>query len=98
MPHDPDAAVVLLETLKGQVKATIAEIRRVVYALRPPVLDELGLISALRPQIQRAWDKELQALREEIFAKAKEVEEITVTLSPKNIEVTRYLILWATRV
>jgi hypothetical protein len=49
-------------------------------------------------QIQRSWDKELQALREEIFAKAKEVEEITVTLSPKNIEVTRYLILWATRV
>ena len=49
-------------------------------------------------QIQRAWDKELQALREELFTKAKEVEEITVTLSPKNIEVTRYLILWATRV
>ena len=48
VPHDPDAAVVLLETLKGQVKATIAEIRRVVYALRPPVLDELGLLSALR--------------------------------------------------
>jgi hypothetical protein len=49
-------------------------------------------------QIQRAWDKELQALREELFAKAKEVEETTVTPSPKNIEITRYLILWATRV
>jgi signal transduction histidine kinase len=48
VPHDPDAAVLLLDTLKGQVKTTIAEIRRVVYALRPPVLDELGLISALR--------------------------------------------------
>ncbi len=49
-------------------------------------------------QIQRAWDKELQALREEVFTQAKEAEEITVTLSPKSIEVTRYLILWATRV
>jgi signal transduction histidine kinase len=48
VPHDPDAAVVLLDSLKGQVKATIADIRRVVYALRPPVLDELGLVSALR--------------------------------------------------
>ena len=48
VPHDPDAAVLLLDSLKGQVKATIAEIRHVVYALRPPVLDELGLISALR--------------------------------------------------
>ena len=56
VPHDPDAAVVLLETLKGQVKATIAEIRRVVYALRPPVLDELGLISALREHTGHAQE------------------------------------------
>jgi signal transduction histidine kinase len=48
VPHDPDAAVLLLEALKGQVKSTIADIRRVVYALRPPVLDELGLVSAIR--------------------------------------------------
>jgi signal transduction histidine kinase len=48
VPRDPDAAVALLDALKGQVKATIADIRRVVYALRPPVLDEFGLVSALR--------------------------------------------------
>jgi signal transduction histidine kinase len=45
---DPAAAVDLLGMLKTQVRATIADIRRVVYALRPPVLDELGLISAIR--------------------------------------------------
>src|SRR5262249_32251981 len=48
VPHDPDAAVLLLGSLKGQVQTTIAQIRRVVYAVRPPVLDELGLVSALR--------------------------------------------------
>jgi signal transduction histidine kinase len=48
VPHDPDAAILLLDALKGQVKSTIADIRRVVYALRPPVLDELGLVSAIR--------------------------------------------------
>ena len=48
VPRDPDAAVLLLDSLKGQVKVTIADIRRVVYALRPPVLDEFGLVSALR--------------------------------------------------
>jgi signal transduction histidine kinase len=48
VPRDPNAAVLLLDTLKGQVKATIADIRRVVYALRPPVLDEFGLVSAVR--------------------------------------------------
>jgi len=48
VPRDPDAAVALIEAFKGQVKSTIAEIRRLVYALRPPVLDELGLVSAIR--------------------------------------------------
>lgn len=46
--RDPDATVALLDDVKGQVKATIADIRQLVYALRPPALDELGLVSAIR--------------------------------------------------
>jgi signal transduction histidine kinase len=46
--RDPDAAIVLLDGLKAQVKALIADIRQLVYALRPPALDELGLVSAIR--------------------------------------------------
>jgi len=48
VPHDQDAAMVQLRNLKAQVKSAIADIRRVVYALRPPILDELGLVSAIR--------------------------------------------------
>jgi signal transduction histidine kinase len=48
---DPQASIELLSELKGQVKSTVAEIRRLVYALRPPVLDEFGLISALREHV-----------------------------------------------
>ncbi|MBK9714851.1 MAG: GAF domain-containing sensor histidine kinase [Kouleothrix sp.] len=48
VPRDPDAAVAMLADLKAQVRATIADIRHLVYALRPPVLDELGLVSAIR--------------------------------------------------
>ena len=48
VPRDPDAAIALLEDLKAQAKATIADIRQLVYALRPPALDELGLVSAIR--------------------------------------------------
>jgi signal transduction histidine kinase len=48
IPRDPGKAASMAEELKGQVKSTITDIRRLVYALRPPVLDELGLISALR--------------------------------------------------
>src|SRR6266536_2703318 len=48
---DPEKSVQLLHELKGQVKATVAEIRRLVYALRPPVLDEFGLVSAIREHV-----------------------------------------------
>lgn len=46
--QQPEEAIALLQTLKDQVRTTIADIRRLVYALRPPVLDEFGLISAIR--------------------------------------------------
>jgi signal transduction histidine kinase len=39
---------VLLAGLKTQLQAAISDIRRLVYDLRPPALDELGLISAIR--------------------------------------------------
>src|SRR5439155_16561355 len=38
----------LLTDLKSRAQAAIADIRRLVYALRPPALDDLGLVSALR--------------------------------------------------
>jgi signal transduction histidine kinase len=41
----------MLKELKVQVKGVLAEIRRLVYNLRPPVLDEFGLISAIREHI-----------------------------------------------
>ena len=47
----PQASVDLLKDLKGQVKSTVAEIRRLVYALRPPVLDEFGLVTAIREHV-----------------------------------------------
>jgi signal transduction histidine kinase len=48
---DPEKSVQLLRDLKGQVKGTVAEIRRLVYALRPPVLDEFGLVSAIQEHV-----------------------------------------------
>ena len=46
-------------------------------------------------QMQRAWDRELQSLREELTAKARAIEEIAIVPTQKNIEVTKYLILWS---
>ncbi|MBX3635061.1 MAG: hypothetical protein KF683_06695, partial [Rubrivivax sp.] len=49
---DPVAATALLRDLKTQTQAMVADIRRLIYQLRPPALDELGLLGAL--QIQAA--------------------------------------------
>jgi signal transduction histidine kinase len=51
---DPAAAIARLRELKTQVRTTIADIRRLVYALRPPAIDELGLLSAIREHIVQA--------------------------------------------
>jgi signal transduction histidine kinase len=47
LAHDP-LADTLLSELVARTQDTVADIRRVVYDLRPPSLDELGLLSALR--------------------------------------------------
>jgi signal transduction histidine kinase len=45
---DPAASDQLLKELKGQVQDAIQDVRRLVYDLRPPALDQLGLAAALR--------------------------------------------------
>lgn len=47
MPRDPARADALLSTVADQMQTTVAEIRRLVYNLRPPALDQLGLAAAL---------------------------------------------------
>ncbi len=53
LARDPGAADSLLVELKKQTQNAVADIRRLVYDLRPPSLDELGLISALREQAEQ---------------------------------------------
>jgi signal transduction histidine kinase len=48
--HDADAADRLLQELAIHTQSAISDIRRVVYDLRPPALDDLGLVLALREQ------------------------------------------------
>jgi signal transduction histidine kinase len=48
MRRDPDAAEELLLDLKADAQDAITDIRRLVYGLRPPALDDLGLLGALR--------------------------------------------------
>ena len=46
--RDPGTAESLLDDLGAQSQAAIADIRRLVFDLRPPALDELGLVGAIQ--------------------------------------------------
>jgi signal transduction histidine kinase len=48
----PEEARDLLGAVKGDIRETIDDIRRLVYGLRPPALDELGLAGAIRERVQ----------------------------------------------
>jgi two-component system NarL family sensor kinase len=48
--RDPGAVDDLLDRAAASIECTVADVRRLVYGLRPPALDQLGLIGALRQQ------------------------------------------------
>jgi signal transduction histidine kinase/YHS domain-containing protein len=51
--RDPHAAVDLLSELRTQVTATVDELRAIIGDLRPPALEELGLLPAVELLLQR---------------------------------------------
>ncbi|MDE3089093.1 MAG: GAF domain-containing sensor histidine kinase [Chloroflexota bacterium] len=56
MGDDQSQVGALLVDLKTQTQGIVADIRRLVYELRPPALDELGLVSALRAHVGQYSD------------------------------------------
>jgi signal transduction histidine kinase len=52
-PEAPAATSDLMAALRGEAEGAVAEIRRIAYNLRPPILDDLGLCLALRNHADR---------------------------------------------
>lgn len=48
--RDPDATAALLEQMRGEIGQALEGIRRFARGLRPPALDELGLVPAIESQ------------------------------------------------
>ncbi|HET7272860.1 MAG TPA: sensor histidine kinase [Rubrobacter sp.] len=67
IPEDPAAADEAAVELRTELQSAIADIRRLVYDLRPPALDDLGLVSALR-QLADRYGAEDEQLRVSIEA------------------------------
>ena len=95
---DPQAAEALVDEFRGDIRTTIDEIRRVVYELRPPALDELGLAGAVQSQAAR-WsgtaDKQKSVNRESGEAPLQVIVETPETLPPlpAAVEVAAYRII-----
>jgi signal transduction histidine kinase len=73
--QDPQAAEDLADEFRGDIRATIDEIRRVVYELRPPALDELGLAAAVCSQAQRWSGKPVESGQSADSSKVQKPEE-----------------------
>jgi signal transduction histidine kinase len=56
---DPGGANMLLIATKEQIQSTIEDIRHLVYELRPPALDELGLVKAVAAFVEQQKQSDL---------------------------------------
>jgi len=77
----------LLTRLKAETQRALADIRRIAYGLRPPALDQLGLVGALRAEITRL---EHQAPRLPVTLRLPEPDLCAL---PAAIEVAVYRII-----
>lgn len=62
----PDQTKTLLDELKDQTRMALDDIRRIAYNLRPPALDEMGLVPALREHFATRYES--QGTRVSIYA------------------------------
>jgi signal transduction histidine kinase len=57
---NPERVEEILNNLIEKSQGIVNEVRRLVYALRPPALDELGLLGAIREYAAQSSDNDLQ--------------------------------------
>ena len=84
---DPEESQRLLTSLRRDTRVALADVRRLVDNLRPPALDELGLVEALR---QRADQLSWRADGESVQVRLDVPDEVPVL--PAAIEVATYRI------
>jgi signal transduction histidine kinase len=86
IPTDPKGAAFANEKLQTVIRATVGDVRRLVYDLRPPALDELGLIEAIRERASR-YGAGAEGFRVTVEAPDK------LPLLPAAVEVAAYRIV-----
>lgn len=59
LTSDPEGARRLIATSRQDISDALVDVRRLVHGLRPPALDDLGLLTALEQQAERVRSAEL---------------------------------------
>src|SRR5689334_12759235 len=77
----------LLGKLKAETQRAVADVRRIVYGLRPPTLDEFGLVGSLREEVGRL-QYEAPSLTVSLHAPAEDLADL-----PAAVEVACYRIV-----
>jgi signal transduction histidine kinase len=92
--NHPDQAAEMLSELKTMIQDTVHDIRGLVHDLRPPALDELGLLGAIRQradQIMQIREWKLNAESPVCEIKMKEISPLPPL--PAAVEVAAFRIL-----
>ena len=87
--RDTSATDTLLNQLEAEIELVIGDIRRLVYNLRPPALDELGLVGAIREYVARLGS-EAQAHHTTLKVTVEAPESLSTL--PAAVEVAAYRI------
>ena len=66
--RQPESADELLRGLRAEAVTAVGEIRRLVYDMRPPALDELGLVPALRQRAASMRTEDGRSMRVSVEA------------------------------
>jgi len=85
MADDPATSGALLDEVQEELKATVGNVRQLVHSLRPPVLDQFGLLRAVREHALRAG--QTAGLRVDVDVPA------TLPALPAAVEVAAYYIV-----
>jgi signal transduction histidine kinase len=96
----PEDAEEMLSRLKDQTQDTVGDVRRLVYGLRPPALDDLGLVAAISQQAEShgfvyggySEDAATMAVEEDRVVFSSEAPEDLLPL-PAAVEVACYRIV-----
>jgi len=83
--RDPAGADQLIQKIQGEVRDCVGEVRRIIDGLRPPALDERGLVGALEHQAQLLARRQPDA--------GIEVAADQLPALPAAVEVVAYLIV-----